>query len=121
MDARKRLNWSGESEQGRRRAGQGAVRRVRTPGWQNRAGVRCRDDPRSRARHRPARPRADFEADLLQAAATVLPQLAGFVEFTGHGCGIERPPDYLFTIRWETIEDHLEGFRGGELFGLWRS
>jgi heme-degrading monooxygenase HmoA len=63
----------------------------------------------------------DFEADLLQAAATVLPRAAGFLEFTGHGWGIERPQVYLFTIRWDALEDHLEGFRGGELFAQWRS
>jgi heme-degrading monooxygenase HmoA len=61
-----------------------------------------------------------FEADLLQAASTVLPKARGFVEFTGHGFGIERPLTYLFTIRWETLDDHLEGFRGGELFPQWR-
>ena len=62
-----------------------------------------------------------FEADLLQAAATVLPQAQGFLEFAGHGFGIERPLTYLFTIRWETLEDHLEGFRGGDLFPQWRA
>ena len=62
-----------------------------------------------------------FEADLLQAAATVLPQARGFLEFAGHGFGIERPLTYLFTIRWETLEDHLDGFRGGDLFPQWRA
>ena len=61
-----------------------------------------------------------FEADLLQAAATVLPRAAGFLEFVGHGWGIERPSVYLFTIRWETLADHVDGFRGGPLFGEWR-
>jgi hypothetical protein len=61
-----------------------------------------------------------FEIDLLQAASTVLPKAHGFVEFTGHGFGIERPLTYLFTIRWEALDDHLEGFRGGELFTQWR-
>ncbi|MDI1288729.1 MAG: antibiotic biosynthesis monooxygenase [bacterium] len=64
---------------------------------------------------------ADFEADLLQAAATVLPRAAGFIEFTGHGWGVERPSIYLFSIRWETLADHVEGFRAGELFVEWRA
>ncbi|MBK9738990.1 MAG: antibiotic biosynthesis monooxygenase [Actinobacteria bacterium] len=64
---------------------------------------------------------ADFEADLLQAAHTVLPRSGGFIEFTGHGWGIERPLTYLFTIRWETLADHLEGFRGSALFDEWRA
>lgn len=62
----------------------------------------------------------DFESDLLQAAHTVLPRARGFIEFTGHGWGVERPLTYLFTIRWETLEDHLDGFRGGDLFPEWR-
>ena len=64
---------------------------------------------------------ADFEADLLQAAATVLSRAAGFIEFTAHGWGLERPSVYLFSIRWETLADHTEGFRGGELFAEWRA
>ncbi len=64
---------------------------------------------------------ADFESDLLQAAATVLPRAAGFIEFTGHGWGVERPSTYMFSIRWETLADHVEGFREGELFTEWRA
>ena len=62
-----------------------------------------------------------FEADLLNAAATVLPRSTGFIEFTAHGWSAERPSVYLFTIRWETLEDHLVGFREGELFAEWRA
>lgn len=62
-----------------------------------------------------------FEADLLQAAATVLSQAAGFIEFTAHGWGMERPNVYFFSIRWETLADHIDGFRGGELFTQWRA
>lgn len=64
---------------------------------------------------------ADFEADLLQAAATVLPSAAGFIEFTGHGWCTERPSIYLFSIRWETLADHVDGFRNSELFTQWRT
>ncbi len=61
-----------------------------------------------------------FEADLLVAASTVLPRATGFVEFTAHGWCVERPTVYLFTIRWETLADHTEGFRGSDLFAEWR-
>lgn len=64
---------------------------------------------------------ADFESDLLQAAATVLPRARGFIEFTAHGWGVERPSVYLFSIRWETLADHIDGFRGGDLFAQWRA
>ena len=63
----------------------------------------------------------DFESDLLQAAQTVLHRADGFVEFTGHGWGVERPGTYLFTIRWDSLEAHIEGFRGSDLFDEWRT
>jgi heme-degrading monooxygenase HmoA len=64
---------------------------------------------------------ADFASDLLQAASTVLPRAAGFLDFTGHGWCVERPNVYLFTIRWESLEAHVEGFRGSDLYAQWRS
>jgi len=64
---------------------------------------------------------ADFEAALLEAASTVLPQADGFMEFTAHRWCVERPQVYLFTIRWETLEHHTEGFRGSDLFTQWRA
>ena len=39
----------------------------------------------------------DFEVALAEAAATVLPRAAGFVEFTAQGWGVERPSVFLFT------------------------
>jgi heme-degrading monooxygenase HmoA len=63
----------------------------------------------------------EFEDALREAAATVLPQADGFVEFHAHGWCVERPNTYLFTIRWETLEHHTEGFRGSDLFAQWRA
>ncbi len=63
---------------------------------------------------------ADFESALRLAAAEVLPQAPGFVDFTPHGWGVERPTVFMFTIRWMTLADHVEGFRGSELFVRWR-
>jgi heme-degrading monooxygenase HmoA len=62
-----------------------------------------------------------FVADLERAVAEVLPEAKGFVEFAAHGWGIERPTVFHFTITWETLEDHTEGFRGSDLFTRWRS
>ena len=64
---------------------------------------------------------AAFEAALSQAADEVLPEAAGCVGFVAHGWSVERPNVYLFTIGWETLEDHTEGFRGSELFEQWRA
>jgi len=63
----------------------------------------------------------DFEAALREAADTVLPRSAGFLGFEAHGWCVERPLTYLFTIRWETLEHHTEGFRGSDLFAEWRA
>ena len=64
---------------------------------------------------------ADFEAALLEAADTVLSQAEGCVAFTAHGWCVERPSVYLFTIGWETLEHHTEGFRGSDLYAQWRA
>jgi heme-degrading monooxygenase HmoA len=34
---------------------------------------------------------------------------------------IERPERFVLYIRWDTIEDHTEGFRKGALFPEWRA
>lgn len=64
---------------------------------------------------------AAFQAALREAADTVLPRAAGFLEFTLHGTGIERPSTVLFTIRWMTLDDHMIGFRESPLFAEWRA
>ncbi len=61
-----------------------------------------------------------FEEALRQAVGTVLPRAAGFIDFTPHGWGIERPSTYLFTIQWQSLADHLVGFRDSDLFTEWR-
>ena len=63
----------------------------------------------------------EFEDALQEAAATVLPQAVGFVDFAAIGWCIERPSVFLFTIRWHSLEDHTEGFRGSDLFTQWRA
>ena len=34
--------------------------------------------------------------------------------------GVESPERYVLMIFWETLEDHVQHFRGGPLFGQWR-
>ncbi|WP_431771618.1 putative quinol monooxygenase [Streptomyces cucumeris] len=31
--------------------------------------------------------------------------------------GVEEPERYILRIEWTSVEDHLQGFRGGPLFG----
>jgi len=60
-----------------------------------------------------------FLAALDEACKNVLARAAGFVSFEVHRC-IERPSTFMFLIKWETLEDHTVGFRGGPLFTEWR-
>jgi heme-degrading monooxygenase HmoA len=61
---------------------------------------------------------ADFEAAIKQAKE-VLAQADGFRSLTLLR-GVERPSTYLLLNEWETLEDHMVGFRGSELFRRWR-
>jgi heme-degrading monooxygenase HmoA len=35
--------------------------------------------------------------------------------------GVEDPLRFVLLVEWETLEDHLEGFRGSDRFTQWRS
>lgn len=61
----------------------------------------------------------EFLAALEQAKA-VLAQADGWQVIHVHR-GIERPSTFMLAIGWATLEDHTEGFRGGELFPQWRA
>jgi heme-degrading monooxygenase HmoA len=60
----------------------------------------------------------EFEAALEQAR-DVIGQAHGFRSFRAMR-GIEEPSTFLVLVEWETIEDHLEGFRESELFERFR-
>lgn len=59
--------------------------------------------------------RAGFEAAYARAAQVLsrAPQCVGF-ELTR---GVEEPSGYVLRIEWTSVPDHVEGFRGGGLFG----
>lgn len=61
-----------------------------------------------------------FEDALRRAVDEVLALADGCLGFAAHGWCVERPHVFMFTIEWRTLEDHLEGFRGSELFTRWR-
>ena len=62
-----------------------------------------------------------FVADLSRAVAEILPNVDGLVEFVHVGWCLERPNVYMFTIDWETLDDHMVGFRESEQFTQWRT
>jgi heme-degrading monooxygenase HmoA len=62
---------------------------------------------------------AEFEAAFEQARK-VIGAADGFVD--GQLLrGIESPGSYLFLVGWESVEAHMEGFRGSPAFGEWRA
>ena len=62
----------------------------------------------------------EFEAALQQALTTVASKAQGFRGFKiNHS--IESPERYVLMIYWDTLEDHMVGFRQGPLFPQWRA
>jgi heme-degrading monooxygenase HmoA len=62
---------------------------------------------------------SQFEAALAQARPLVAAS-PGFCWLQAHR-GIEEPDRYHLLIGWETLEDHVEGFRTSEAFSRWRA
>ena len=65
--------------------------------------------------------RGQFVTDLSRAVAEILPDVEGVIEFLHVGWCLERPNVYMFTIDWETLDDHMVGFRESEQFTQWRT
>ena len=65
--------------------------------------------------------RGQFVTDLSRAVAEILPDVEGVIEFLHVGWCLERPNVYMFTIDWETLNDHMVGFRESEQFTQWRT
>lgn len=61
----------------------------------------------------------DFLAALQEARALV-EQTPGCRGLTV-ARGVERPQVFLLTIRWNTLDDHLVGFRESPSFATWRA
>ena len=61
----------------------------------------------------------DFEA-AVEEAKEVIAQANGFRSLKLMR-GIEDPSTYLLLNQWDTVEDHMHGFRESELFPRWRA
>ena len=53
-------------------------------------------------------------------ARTVIVQAPGFVSME-YGREVERADVYHLHVVWQTLDDHVHGFRGSELFTAWRA
>ena len=62
---------------------------------------------------------AAFEAALREGIATALSQSPGFIRASVQR-GVESPERYVLLVEWQTLEDHMQGFRSGPLFAVWR-
>jgi len=61
---------------------------------------------------------SDFEAAVEQATE-LFAQVHGFRSLRLLR-GVEQPATYLLLNEWDTVEDHMVGFRESELFPRWR-
>ena len=60
----------------------------------------------------------DFEVAFSRAKA-IVSAAPGFRGLTLSRC-VERPDTYLLLVRWDTLEDHTEGFRGSAQYQEWK-
>ena len=61
-----------------------------------------------------------FEAAIHRGASTVISQAQGFLGYNvSHS--IETPERYILRVQWETVDDHMVGFRESPLFQQWRA
>jgi heme-degrading monooxygenase HmoA len=61
----------------------------------------------------------EFE-EAMEQAKQVVAQAGGFRSLRLQR-GIEQQSTYLLLIEWESVEDHMQGFRESELFVRWRA
>lgn len=63
------------------------------------------------------------EAEFERALTEALPIIAAASGFQGLTVsrGIENPSSYLLLVKWETLEDHVDGFRGSPAYEKWRA
>jgi len=63
---------------------------------------------------------AAFEEAIQRGVTTVISQAKGYRGWkVNHS--VESPERYLLMIFWDTLEDHMVGFRQGPLFPRWRA
>ncbi|MGH9069713.1 MAG: antibiotic biosynthesis monooxygenase family protein [Acidimicrobiales bacterium] len=60
-----------------------------------------------------------FEAAFDQAGA-IISGATGFVSISLGRC-VEAQGRYLLLVEWESLDDHVVGFRGSEAFGRWKA
>ncbi|WP_046212980.1 antibiotic biosynthesis monooxygenase family protein [Paenibacillus wulumuqiensis] len=59
-----------------------------------------------------------FEASFGEASA-IIAGMKGYLSHELQRC-LEIDNQYILLVRWETLEDHTEGFRGSEPYQEWK-
>jgi heme-degrading monooxygenase HmoA len=59
-----------------------------------------------------------FQADFARAQS-IISSMRGYVSHELQRC-LETRSRYLLLVRWETLEDHTEGFRGSSEYQEWK-
>ena len=60
-----------------------------------------------------------FQADF-ERAQSIISSMTGYIGHQLQRC-VESPSRYLLLVRWETLEDHTEGFRGSSQYLEWKN
>jgi len=60
----------------------------------------------------------DFEVAFKEAESIIF-SMKGYISHQLQKC-MEVKNRYVLLVRWETLEDHTEGFRGSEEYEVWR-
>jgi heme-degrading monooxygenase HmoA len=60
----------------------------------------------------------EFEKAFAEASK-IISSAPGYLSHELQRC-IKTPERYVLLVRWETLEDHTEGFRGSEACGEWK-
>ena len=62
---------------------------------------------------------ARFQDDF-RRAQSILSSMKGYISHQLQRC-IETPSRYILLVRWETLEDHTEGFRRSSKYQEWKN
>ena len=61
---------------------------------------------------------SDFESAFARAQS-IISSMDGYVSHELQRC-VENPSRYVLLVRWKTLADHTEGFRGSAEYQEWR-
>jgi heme-degrading monooxygenase HmoA len=63
--------------------------------------------------------RIDEFEEAFAEASKIISSAQGYLHHELQRC-VETPQRYILLVRWETLSDHTEGFRGSAAYGEWK-